>query len=132
MGIFNSVTPDFLSDKKPFPSSFCSKSWSYFFFFAAFFFFGAAFFAAFLAAFFLVAMFFEFNSVSKIEFNEVKIKTIFYPSKLFFHILWKKCYATATMFTIVLSFLLFLNSTTPSVKANKVKSLPIPTFFPGW
>jgi hypothetical protein len=48
---------------------------------------GAAFFAAFLAAFFLVAMFFEFNSVSKIEFNVVKIKTIFYPSKLFFHIL---------------------------------------------
>jgi hypothetical protein len=32
-------------------------------------------------------MFFEFKSVSKIEFNTVKINTIFYPSKNFFHIL---------------------------------------------
>jgi|GEM_PF-2092988 len=45
------------------------------------------------------------------------------------------CYASAvsngTTDTNERSFLFLRNSTTPSVKANKVWSLPIPTFVPG-
>jgi hypothetical protein len=91
---------------------------TYFFFLAAFFL-GAAFF---FAAFFLVAILLEFN-VSKNGLTIVKITIILnYPNFFSKKFLTgrKKAYASAAMIeTNVLLFFPFLNSTTPSLNANK-------------
>jgi C4-dicarboxylate transporter len=60
--------------------------------------------------------------------NTLKIKILFGTTKNIF-------YAVATAGktdTVVLSAFPFLNSTIPSDNANKVKSVPTPTFLPGW
>jgi hypothetical protein len=79
-------------------------------------------------------MFLEFNVSKKRTLSGVKIETYLKLPKF----IWKSLYffyaITSAAFTdtIVLSALPFLNSTNPSVNANKVKSFPTPTFLPGW
>ena len=63
--------------------------------------------------------------------SELCLPTLNKVERFCFCYRWANYYASGLTETYDLSFLFFLNSTTPSTKANNVWSLPIPTLSPG-